>query len=117
MPKDKVRKYRGEMPPSVTLEVGKSIEGTFQGMKVVTITDQNTEEEKDVRVYTFRDSKGKKFAMLGRAGLDATFDDLFQKEGGPEKCAGLNMRIERVQDTKLSRNRSMGNYDVAVWEE
>lgn len=55
--------------------------------------------------------------MLGRAGLDATFDDVFAKEGGPEKCAGLNMRIERGQDTKLSRNRTMGNYDVVVWEE
>lgn len=116
-PGRKQRNYKPESGRSVTIEVGESIEGVFQGEKTITITDQNTKEKKDVRVFQFRDADGLKFVILGRSMLDQAFDDMYEAEGGEEKAIGLNMRISRPEDKKLPGKRTMGIYALDVWEE
>ena len=111
------RSYKPETGESVTIEAGESVEGVFQGEKEVTITDQNTKEKKDIKVYQFRDSNGKKFVILGRAMLDQAFEDMYESEGGHEKCIGLNIRVARGEDKKLPGKRTMGTYELSVWEE
>ena len=113
----KTRNYKPESGRSVTIEVGDSIEGVFQGEKTITITDQNTKEKKDIRMFQFRDADGLRFVILGRSMLDQAFDDLYEAEGGEEKAIGLNMRISRPEDRKLPGKRTMGIYSIDVWEE
>lgn len=119
VPKDerKGRAYRAEMAKSVTIEPGDQIEGVFQGEKEVSITDHNTGVKKDVRVYQFRDRDGKKFVVLGRFMLDQGFDELYEKEGGHDKVVGCNIAISRGDDEKLPGKRTMGTYELTIWEE
>lgn len=116
-PERKERTYKADLPKSVPLDAGNEVEGVFQNAKSTTITDKRTKEEKEVMVYTFRDAKGVRFAVLGRFNLDMAFEEVFEREGGMEKCQGLNMRITRGDDSKLSGGRTMGNYEISVWEE
>lgn len=111
------RSYKSETGKSVSIEPGESVEGVFQGEKTITIQDQKKREEKEVRLYQFRDPEGKRFVVLGRTMLDEAFDNMYAAEGGYEKAVGLNVKIERGQDEKLSNNRSMGTYELSVWEE
>jgi len=67
--------------------------------------------------YSFRDENGKKRVLLGRAMLDSAFEEMFEQEGGMDKCIGLNIKIERGEDEKLPGRRTMGTYDLTVWEE
>jgi len=112
----KIRVYKGEMVPMRELNESGSIEGTFQGSKLVEITDTLTKAKKEVQRYLFRDDHGIKFVILGRFMLDTAMEEVFEREGGEEKCIGLQMRIERGEDSKLKGNRTMGNYQVSVWE-
>lgn len=117
-PRGKVRKYKTESGDLVrALDEGKSFTGCFQRADSIEITDQNTHKKKDVMRYTFRDSNGAKKVLLGAYQLDESFAEVFKKEGGQEKCQGLMMRVDRLKDTKLSGDRSMGNYEISVWEE
>lgn len=116
-PGRKTRSYKPEGGKSVTIEAGDSIEGVFQGEKEIQITDQNTKAKKDVRVFQFRSPDGERFVILGRSMLDQAFDDLYEAEGGEEKAIGLNMRITRGEDKKLPGKRTMGMYEINVWEE
>lgn len=112
------RTYKGKQSPSVAInKPGDSFTGAFQDAKEIEITDSRTKEVKWVMRYLFRDKDGNKMAILGRAMLDAAFDDVFEREGGMEKCQGLMMEVRRGDDSKLSGGRTMGNYEIAVWEE
>ncbi len=105
------------MAPRASLKVGESIEGTFQNAELITIRDQATKADKEVQKYTFRDEDGGRFAILGAFQLDLAFREVFDGEGGEERCEGLHMTITRGADTKLSRGRTMGNYEITVSEE
>ena len=113
----KSRNYSPDPGKSVTIEVNDSIEGVYQGEKTITITDQNTKEKKDIRMFQFRTSAGDRFVILGRTMLDQAIDEMYEAEGGEEKCIGLNMRISRGADEKLPGKRTMGTYEIEVWEE
>lgn len=114
----KVKQYSGELPEQAKLEEGDVVSGIFVGMKIITIKDQNTKQDKDVRVYTFKDKVGEKFAVLGRTMLDTAFDNVFENEGGdPSSIIGLVVRIERGKDTKLKGGRTLGNYDIKCWDQ
>lgn len=67
--------------------------------------------------YAFRDDAGKPFVILGAVLLDNAFEKVFEGEGGVERCQGLNMKIERGADQKLPGKRTMGTYEISVWEE
>lgn len=111
------RTYQADGGRSVSIEAGDEIAGVFQGEKEITITDSKKGTTKDVRVFMFRDSKGDKFVVLGRTMLDQAFDDMYEAEGGYEKVIGLNVQINRGQDKKLPGKRTMGTYELSVWEE
>lgn len=89
----------------------------FQGAKEITITDQVTKADKQVMQYSFRDDAGKKFVLLGAYQLDLAFEEVFEKEGGAERCMGMNFKIERGEDSRLKGNRTMGTYSISVWED
>ncbi len=111
------RTYKGSTGEMISLEPGKSFTGTFQGAKEITITDRKTHEDKQVMRYSFRDENGKRFVILGAVQLDVAFEEVFEGEGGQEKCLGLMVKIERGEDMKLPGKRTMGTYEVSVWEE
>lgn len=104
------------MAPKASLKVNGSIEGTFQSSKTITIRDQTTKQDKEVMCYSFCDETGEPFVLLGTYQLDLAFEGVFDGEGGEEKCQGLHMIITRGDDTKLSRGRTMGNYEITVSE-
>lgn len=111
------KSVKGELPPQARLDPGDTITGFFHGMKTIQITDQNTQELKDVRVYTFTTKSDKKFAILGRTMLDHAFDETLEEVGGVEQLRGMVVRIERGDDGKLARGRTLGNYIIQYWEE
>lgn len=113
----KLRNYKGELAPSVSIKAGESIEGVFQGEKTIELTDQETGADKDVRVFMFRDFDGKPFVILGRTMLDQVFDDVYKAERGVDNAIGLNMKISRGEDEKLTGKRTMGTYSIEVWED
>lgn len=49
--------------------------------------------------------------------LDQAFDDMYEAENGEANVVGLNMLIRRGPDKKLSNRRTMGTYEIEVWEE
>ena len=116
IPPSSARNYKGELPPQAKLDEGDAVAGFFVSMKTITIKDQNTREDKDVRVYTFSDKQDKKFAILGRTMLDHAFDDVAEHEGGIEGMKGMIVRIERGEDTPLKGGRTLGNYAITCWE-
>lgn len=111
------KRVQGELPPQAKLDEGDTIAGFFHGMRQIQITDQNTKELKDVRVYTFTTKSGKKFAILGRTMLDHAFDETFEAVKGIENLTGMIVRIERGSDSKLARGRTLGNYIIQYWED
>jgi hypothetical protein len=115
-PPKSARMYLGELPEQAKLEEGDIVSGFFVGMKHITITDQNTKQAKEIRVYTFRNDNDEKFAVLGRTMLDTAFDDTAEHEGGWEGMIGMGVRIDRGKDTKLKGGKTLGNYSVQCWE-
>lgn len=114
----KVRDYTGELPEQAKLEEGDIVSGIFLGMKQISLKDQNTKQDKDVRVYTFKDAEGEKFAILGRTMLDTAFDNVVEGEGGDyASIVGMIVRVERGKDTKLKGNRTLGNYFIKCWDQ
>jgi hypothetical protein len=49
--------------------------------------------------------------------LDQAFEDMYDAEGGYDKCVGLNIKISRGEDEELPGKRTMGTYELSVWEE
>lgn len=115
-PAPRARSYKAELPAKVSLEPGESFTGVFQKAGFITINDKETHKDKDVMQYLFRDEKGAKCAMLGAFQLDMCFEEVFEKEGGQEKVQGLKMTVARGEDSKLPGKRTMGNYEITVWD-
>ncbi len=113
----KRRTYKSEFAPQVSLQPGDTFDGSLQEVAEITIMDDKRKEEKEVMRYTFRNKDGKRVVILGAVGLDAAFKEMFDAEGGQDRCIGLMVRIERGQNERLSRNRTMGTYAVSCWEE
>jgi hypothetical protein len=110
------RSYKADMPAKVSISVGESFTGVFQSAQEIEITDKKTGQLKPVMQYLFRDEKGQKCGMLGAFQLDMCFEEVFEKEGGQEKVQGLKMTINRGDDSKLPGKRTMGNYEITVWD-
>jgi hypothetical protein len=113
----KGKSFKGEMPPWHELKEKDSVIGIYQGYKMLTIKDNETGKEKEIRVYQFRDvtDDTKRFAVSGRSLLDAAFDMAWESVGGEERLQGETLAIERGEDTKTGKKR-IGNYELTIME-
>jgi hypothetical protein len=97
------------LPPFIELEENSGFVGVFVEVRDITIEDNRTHEDKDIKVYVFTDLQGKEFAISSRAMLDRTFKTVL-KTG---KMEGNCLLIERTKDSE-ARKGTMGNYNITV---
>ncbi len=113
----KGKSFQGEMPPWAELKENESVIGIYQGYKMLTIKDNETGKDKDIRVYTFQDpvDEEKQFAVSGRSLLDVSFDMAWKSLGGEEHMQGEAIGIERLADKRDGKKRT-GRYILTLME-
>ena len=112
---------KGEQLPQVKLEKpGDEASGYFQGFKIAMLDDEKA-GKKPVRYYEFVDviDPKKRFVVSGRLMLDMAYDDVLRdiQETDPDfHMEGELITLRRLDTTKLKGGRTLGNYEVIVYE-
>jgi hypothetical protein len=115
-----VLKVKGEQLPQKKLEQpGDMTSGLFVGYKVISLDDMDSANgKKDVRYYEFAEegNSDKRFVVSGKLMLDQAFDTAARKLGGVDRMKDKIVQFTRLEDTRLDARRSLGNYEIEVFE-
>lgn len=119
--------YRNDGKGFDELKEGQEIAGELVSIRDHQITDQRTNEPKDIRVYSIRTEDGT-LKIGGRTILDRQFDEIMDENGGftvenrryagrgYEYLRGREIRLFRGEDTKTRMNNPLGTYEILVKE-
>lgn len=113
-------KAKGEQLPQKKLEQpGDMVSGIFMGYKVVMLDDMDSPNgQKPVRYYEFAEESNpdQLFVCSGKLMLDQAFDTAVRKMGSIERIQGKIVQFTRLQDSRLDSKRSLGNYELEIFE-